>query len=29
MTNKPALPFIWSDTNVSQPALFYRVQAGP
>ena len=28
-TNSPALPFHWSDTNVSRPQFFYRVLLGP
>lgn len=28
-TNQPAVPFMWADTNLNQPQLFYRVQVGP
>jgi Putative Ig domain len=30
ITNSPAMPFVWSDTNAaSLPAQFYRIKAGP
>jgi len=30
ITNSPAMPFIWSDTNaVAMPVQFYRVKTGP
>ena len=28
-TNSPAVPFHWSDTNVSRPQFFYRALLGP
>jgi aryl-phospho-beta-D-glucosidase BglC (GH1 family) len=29
LTNSPALPFVWTDTNSSAPLRFYRVKLGP
>jgi hypothetical protein len=29
ITNSPAMPFTWTDTNASMPFLFYRVVVGP
>jgi len=29
ITNSPALPFNWTDTNPAAPARFYRVKLGP
>jgi len=29
ITNSPALPFIWMDTNSTAPQRFYRVKLGP
>jgi hypothetical protein len=29
VTNSPALPFIWTDTNSAAPQRFYRVKLGP
>jgi hypothetical protein len=29
VTNSPALPFIWTDTNSAEPQRFYRVKLGP
>lgn len=29
VTNSPALPFLWSDTNSGMPRRFYRVKLGP
>lgn len=29
ITNSPALPFVWTDTNSAAPRLFYRVKLGP
>jgi hypothetical protein len=30
ITNSPAMPFIWTDTNtINVPASFYRVIVGP
>ena len=28
-TNAPAVPFIWTDTNIARPQSFYRVLLGP
>lgn len=28
-TNSPVTPFIWIDTNFTDPARFYRIQIGP
>jgi hypothetical protein len=29
ITNSPALPFVWTDTNPAAPQRFYRVKLGP
>jgi len=30
ITNSPAMPFSWTDTNTATlPARFYRIKAGP
>ena len=29
ITNSPALPFVWTDTNSAAPQRFYRVKLGP
>jgi hypothetical protein len=29
ITNSPALPFVWADTNLAAPQRFYRVKLGP
>ena len=29
ITNSPALPFVWTDTNSAVPQRFYRVKLGP
>jgi hypothetical protein len=29
LTNSPALPFAWTDTNSAAPGRFYRVKLGP
>jgi hypothetical protein len=29
VTNSPALPFVWTDTNSVEPLRFYRVKLGP
>ena len=29
VTNSPALPFVWTDTNSAEPQRFYRVKLGP
>jgi cellulose 1,4-beta-cellobiosidase len=29
ITNSPALPFVWTDTNAAAPQRFYRVKLGP
>ena len=29
ITNSPAVPFNWTDTNPAAPARFYRVKLGP
>ena len=29
VTNSPALPFVWTDTNSVVPMRFYRVKLGP
>jgi hypothetical protein len=29
VTNSPALPFVWTDTNSAVPQRFYRVKLGP
>ncbi|HEU6447399.1 MAG TPA: hypothetical protein VFV23_03050, partial [Verrucomicrobiae bacterium] len=29
VTNSPALPFIWTDTNATDPQRFYRIKLGP
>jgi hypothetical protein len=29
ITNSPALPFVWTDTNSTVPMRFYRVKLGP
>ena len=29
VTNSPALPFVWTDTNSAVPRRFYRVKLGP
>jgi len=29
VTNSPALPFIWTDTNSALPQRFYRIKLGP
>jgi hypothetical protein len=30
ITNSPAMPFSWTDTNAAAlPARFYRIKAGP
>jgi len=29
ITNSPALPFVWTDTNSAAPQKFYRVKLGP
>lgn len=29
VTNPPALPFVWTDTNSAEPQRFYRVKLGP
>jgi hypothetical protein len=29
ITNSPALPFVWTDTNAALPQRFYRVKLGP
>jgi hypothetical protein len=30
VTNSPAMPFLWTDTNTATlPAQFYRIKAGP
>jgi hypothetical protein len=28
-TNSPALPFVWTDTNLAAPERFYRIKLGP
>ena len=29
VTNSPALPFVWTDTNSAAPQRFYRIKLGP
>lgn len=29
ITNSPALPFVWTDTNSAAPQRFYRIKLGP
>ena len=29
ITNSPALPFVWTDTNSAVPQRFYRIKLGP
>jgi len=29
ITNSPALPFVWTDTNSAVPRQFYRIKLGP
>ena len=29
ITNSPALPFVWTDTNFAMPQRFYRIKLGP
>lgn len=29
ITNSPAVPFVWTDTNAAAPQRFYRVKLGP
>ncbi|HEV2437787.1 MAG TPA: cellulase family glycosylhydrolase [Verrucomicrobiae bacterium] len=29
LTNSPALPFVWTDTNSAEPQRFYRIKLGP
>lgn len=29
VTNSPALPFVWADTNSWVPLRFYRIKLGP
>jgi hypothetical protein len=29
ITNSPALPFLWTDTNSIEPQQFYRLKLGP
>ncbi len=29
VTNSPALPFVWTDTNSAEPQRFYRIKLGP
>lgn len=29
ITDSPALPFVWTDTNSAAPQRFYRVKLGP
>ena len=29
VTNSPAVPFVWTDTNAAAPQRFYRLKLGP